>query len=157
MDTAAITLMVQQITPYLQQYGPLFAAKAVESLGEKVPAAVSQLWQGIQARFDTEAVAKGALEKMLADPENETVKTVVEYHLAEYLKNDAAFAERIGALLKEAQTAAPAATSYHAVATGGSAVAQGENATAVAAGGISIGGSVSGSTIVTGNRNEVSR
>ncbi len=152
MDPAAITLMVQQIAPYLQQYGPLLAAKAAESLGEKVPEAVGQLWQGIKAKFDTETVAQGALEKMLADPENAQVKTVVEYHLAEYLKNDPAFAEKIGALLEKAQAVAAVNASYTAVATGGSAVAQGAGAKAVAQGGTLIEGGVKGDFIAGGEK-----
>ena len=140
MDTAAITLTVQQLTPYLQQYGPIFATKAVEALGEKVPEAVGKLWGSIKAKFDAEGAAKSALDKLLSDPQDEKLKNVVEYHLEEYLKNDAAFAEQIETLLKEAQAAAPAGIN----ATDGSAVAVGEGAKAVAKGGVLIEGGVKG-------------
>jgi len=152
MDSAAITLTVQQITPYLQQYGPLFASKAIEALGEKVPEAVGKLWQGLKAKFDAEGAAKSALEKLLSNPKDEKLKTVVEYHLEEYLKNDAAFAEEIQALLKDAQAAAPMGTSYQATATGGSAVAQGQNARAVAKGGLMIEGGEKGDFIAGGQK-----
>ena len=140
MDTAAITLTVQQLTPYLQQYGPIFATKAVEALGEKVPDAVGKLWGSIKAKFDAEGAAKSALDKLLSDPQDEKLKNVVEYHLEEYLENDAAFAEQIETLLKKAQAAAPAGIN----AADGSAVAVGEGAKAVAKGGILIEGGVKG-------------
>jgi hypothetical protein len=144
MDTAAIALTVQQLTPYLQEYGPIFAAKAVEAIAEKVPDAVGKLWGSIKAKFDAEGAAKSALEKLLNDPQDEKFKNVVEYHLEEYLKNDAAFAEKISALLKEAQAAAPVGANYQAYAADGAAIAQGENAKAVGKGGILIEGGVKG-------------
>ena len=150
MDSAAITLTVAQIIPYLQQYGPLLATKAVEALGEKVPGAVGALWGSIKARFDAEGAARTALEKLLSNPQDEKLKTVVEYHLEEYLKNDPAFAEKIAALLKEAQAAAPAGTSYQATASGGSAIAQGRGANAVTGGSTLIQGGVQGDVITGG-------
>jgi hypothetical protein len=106
MDAVTLALTTQQLMPYLQQYGPLFAAKAVEALGEKVPDAVGKLWQAVKSRFDAESAAKAALEKLIADPQNDKLKNVVEFHLEEYLKNDQTFAEKIQPLLKEAQAAA---------------------------------------------------
>ncbi len=142
MDPALLALTTQQLMPYLQQYGPILATKAVEALGEKVPEAVGKLWQAVKARFDSEATAKAALEKLLADPQNDRLKTVVEFQMEEYLKNDATFAERIQHLLKDAQATAP--VTYQAYATGGAGVAQGPGAKAVGKGGIMIEGGVKG-------------
>lgn len=142
MDPITLALTTQQLMPYLQQYGPLFATKAIESLGEKVPEAVGKLWQAVKSRFDAESAAKAALEKLIADPQNDKLKNVVEFHLEEYLKNDQTFVEKIQPLLKEAQAAAP--ITYQAYATGGSAVAQGAGAKAVAKGGVILEGGVKG-------------
>ena len=144
MDAANLALTVQQLTPYLQLYGPIFATKAVEAaaeaVGERIPEAVTKLLRGIKAKFDTEGAAQSALEKLLNNPQDEKLKNVVEYHLEEYLENDAAFAEQIETLLKKAQAAAPAGIN----AADGSAVAVGEGAKAVAKGGILIEGGVKG-------------
>ena len=152
MDAGTLALTVQHLMPYIQQYGPLFAAKAVEALGSKVPEAVGKLWQAVKNRFDAEGAAKSALEKLIADPQNDKLKTVVEFHLEEYLKNDAAFAEKIQPLLKDAQAAAP--VTYQAVATGGSAVAQGPGAKAVGKGGVLIEGGVKGDVNVGREKKE---
>ena len=152
MDTSIFT---QNIIPLLQPYLPMIAAEAAKAVGKELPAALGKLWQSIKTKFDTKEAAKDALVDLLADPEDADVQGAFRQQLKKALQTDEAFAAEFQNLFIAAETEAKSSvTSYQAVATNGSAVAQGQGATAVAAGGISIGGNVSGSTVVTGDKNK---
>lgn len=142
MDPATLALTVQHLMPYIQQYGPLFLTQAVEALGEKVPDAVGKLWQGLKAKFDTKTAAKEALTDLLKAPDDADLQAAFRVQLKKLVEEDAAFGEKLRALLQDAQAAAP--VTYQAYATGGSAVAQGAGARAVGKGGIMIEGGVKG-------------
>ena len=149
MDAGTLALTVQQLTPILQQYGPLFATKTVEALGEKVPDAVGKLWQSLKTKFDTKAAAKEALTDLLKTPDDADLQAAFRVQLKKLVEEDAAFGEQLQALLKDAQTT----TTNQAYATGGSAVAQGYQAKAVAKDGILIEGGVKGDFTI-GERKE---
>lgn len=141
MDPALLALTTQQLMPYLQQYGPLFAAKTVEAVAEKVPEAVGKLWQGLKAKFDTKTAAKEALTDLLKTPDDADLQVAFRVQLKKLVEEDAAFGDHLQALLKDAQATAPVSQAY---ATEGSAIAQGYQAKAVAKGGILIEGGVKG-------------
>jgi hypothetical protein len=81
------------------------------------------------------------------------VQGAFQYQLEKLLENDEAFAQKLDALVKEAKKVD--LTSMSATLTGDGAIAQGENAKAAGAGGVMVGGNVSGN-IVTGNSNVIS-
>lgn len=141
MDAVTLALTTQHLMPYLQQYGPLFLTQAVEALGEKVPDAVGKLWQSLKAKFDTKTAAKEALTDLLKTPDDADLLVAFRVQLKKLVEEDAAFGDKLQALLKDAQATAPVTQGY---ATDGSAIAQGYQAKAIAKGGILIEGGVKG-------------
>jgi hypothetical protein len=145
MDIPAI---VSSVWIAIQPLLPLLATKGAEKLGEEVGGA---LWEAVQKKFKNKPTAKESLEDLKRTPEDSDIQAAFRVQLKKVLQEDSAFVKELELLLESVES------SHKAKLDGGGAIAQGEGATAVGKGGINIGGSVSGSTIITGNKNKVSK
>jgi len=129
-----IVTFLAPLLPYLLKAGE----KAAEELGKKaVDEAWEQakaLWERLRRKKNVEQVAQTAA----ALPDNQALRDALREEIARALQEDDALRQEVARLWGEAEAAGVTVT-----ASGDRSVA--------------IGGSVSGSTIVTGDRNKVSK
>ena len=130
-----IPALVTAAWTVLQPLLPIIAAKGAEKLGESAGAGV---WQAIQTKFESKPATKEALEELVKDPKDSDTQGAFRSQLKKLLTADAAFAAQLSKLVESA------GSDYKAQVIGDGAIAQGDNAKAVGAGGIMIGGNVSG-------------
>lgn len=139
MDPQAIaTTAVSVLSPYLAKAGE----KAVEEVGKKLPETLGRVWRSITARLSGKPAAEEAAKDLAATPEDNDNQAAFRKELRKMLETDSAFATELAALLHSAQRESGVTvtnTGPGAVATGGSVAA--------GAGGIAIGGNVSGSVL----------
>ena len=140
MGIPELSLITANALTTLQPYLPLIAAKAAEKLGEELPAAVGKLWGMLRKRMDVKEAAKEALDDLLQNPESEAFQTVFKVQLEKILAQDAGYLAQMKSLLQEITPAA----SYQ-VQDG--ALAAGDKAKAVGAGGVLIEGGIGGDFI----------
>ena len=140
LATAAWTV----IAPLL----PMIASKGAEKLGEEAGAS---LWTAVKEKFEKKPAAQESLEDLLKDPKDEDFQAAFRVQLKKALLEDDDFAKELAPLVEKAEQ------SFKATLIGDGAIAQGDNATAVGKGAVNIGGSASGSTIVTGNGNKIGK
>jgi hypothetical protein len=129
LATAAVALL----SPYPVKAGEEFAKKAGERLADKAEA----LYQAVKAKFKGDAYAEQTLARVEEKPEAKGRRATLQEVLAEKLEEDADFAEMVRRLVEEAK----AADTRNVIAFGERSVA--------------VGGDVTGSTIITGDRNVV--
>ena len=136
-----ISTLAQNIVTFLAPFLPSLlkaGEKAAEELGKKaVDEAWEQakaLWERLRRKKNVEQVAQTAA----ALPDNQALRDALREEIARALQEDGALRQEVARLWGEAEAAGVTVT-----ASGDRSVA--------------IGGSVSGSTIVTGDRNKVSK
>ncbi|HEY9076217.1 MAG TPA: hypothetical protein VIO61_06720 [Anaerolineaceae bacterium] len=100
MDIPSSQLLAAAALATLQ---PILLEKAAGMVIDQVPAAVGKLWKAVKDRFDTDAAAKRALDKLLGSPADERLRTVVEVQLEELLEGDPIFARQVKRLVDEAR------------------------------------------------------
>ena len=127
---------------------PLIASKGAEKLGKGAGGA---LWTAVKEKFAKKPAAQESLEDLLKAPKDKDFQAAFRVQLKKALLDDEDFAKTLAPLIEKAEA------SYKAKLKGAGAIAQGEGATAVGKGGINIGGSVTGSTIMTGNNNKIKK
>ena len=140
-----IPVLVTAAWTALQPLLPVIAAKGAEKLGE---AAGSDLWTAVKKKFDTKTAAKEALEELLKAPQDVDVQGQFRVQLKKFLQEDASFAADLSRLLESA------GSDFKGQVIGGGALAQGNGAKAVGAGGMLIEGDVTGN-ITIGNHNRI--
>jgi hypothetical protein len=132
-----IPALVTTAWTVLQPLLPVIAAKGAEEIGKR---AVGEVWDLVKKKFDTKEAAREALADLLKNPKDEDTQGAFRLQLKKFLTEDPSFAGELSKLLESVGTT----TTYTATLTGDGAIAQGRNAKAVGAGGIMIGGNVSG-------------
>lgn len=130
----------------LQPFLPIITTKAAEEVGKT---AVAEVWTAVKKKFDTKETAKEALADLLKNPDDGDAQGAFRNQLKKLLEEDSSFASDLANLLEKV------GSTYNAQVNGGGAIAQGTGAKAVGQGGLMIGGSVSGSTVFTGDNNTV--
>jgi len=134
LATTAVTVL----SPYLTKAGE----KAVEEVGKKLPDQIGHMWRAITAKFAGKPAAEEAAKDLVATPDDRDNQAAFRKELRKVLETDTTFAVEFEHLLSSAQREA-GDTIYN---TGSGAVAT-RGSTAAGAGGIAIGGNVSGGTI----------
>ena len=142
-----IPVLVTSVWTALQPYLPIIATKGAEEIGKTV---VTEVWTAIKNKFDHEEHTKKVIVKLLKDPQNADVQAAFRVALQDILEEDQSFATDLGKLLEAT------GSDYKAQVIGNGASAQGNRSIALGKNAIHIGGSVSGSNIITGNGNTVS-
>ena len=129
-----LTPLLAPLLPYLVKAGEGAAEKAGENLleaaNDKAKALARRLWPALAAK----PAALAAAQEVIAAPADEDAQAALRLQLKKLLSEDAALAQEVAQLWAEAQAA-------------GVQVSGDRNVT--------IGGSVSGSTIITGDHNQV--
>jgi hypothetical protein len=123
------TTAVALLSPYLVKAGE----KAAEKIGEKMPEAVSKLWNTITAKFKGNPAAETAVNDLVAKPDDEDNQAAFRKELRKLLEAEPAFAAELGGLLDKVQHEAGdtiTVTGSGAAATRGG-VAAGEHGIAV--------------------------
>lgn len=135
MDLAQnISKFLLPFLPYLVKVGEKAAEEAGKKLGDEAWERAKTLWGSLGRKDKIETVAKTAA----ALPDNPAMQQALETEIARALKEDDALRQEIIRLWTEAQAA------------GVTVIASGDRS-------VAIGGSVSGSVIVTGDNNRVLR
>jgi hypothetical protein len=134
-----VSELVKQLTPILIPLLPYLGKLGdgvVDGAGELVAAGtwerVKSLWSKLQPKVDGKPSAKEAVQKVIARQDDPRARGNLELELEDLLKADGALASQVAEWLKEN---AP---------RGNTVIASGERA-------VAIGGSVRGSTIITGD------
>lgn len=141
MDTQSIhqlTAFLAPFLPYLLKAGEKAAEEAGKKLGEAAWGRAKALWGKLRPKVESRPAAREAVQDLAAAPEDADAQAALRLQLKKLLTEDPALAAEITRLWQEAQAAGVA------VIAGGTRS-------------VAIGGSVTGSTIVTGDRNTVQR
>jgi len=147
------------ITPIVIILGKYALDKGVEMAKEVGPAALEKAKE--MFGMVLERVGRKKSETAAEFPEApETYQKPLEQALDAEVAADAEFAARLKGMLAEYEEAAQAhaaagGTIYRAELKGSGAIAQGSGAVAAVAGGVAVGGSVRGSTVITGHGNVI--
>lgn len=143
-----IQTLAQQIVPFLAPFLPYLlkaGEKAAEEAGKKLGAAAWEkakaLWAQLRPKVEAKPAAREAVQDVAAYPKDEDARAALRLQLRKLLAEDPALAAEVARLWEGAQ--ATGATVTTVTAAGDRSVA--------------VGGDVRGSTIITGNRNEVKR
>ncbi len=140
-DTPLIPQLVQFLAPFLP-YLLKAGEKAAEEMGRKFGAEAWELaqalWAKLRPKVEAKSAALEAAQDVGANPQDEDAQATLRQQLKKLLAEDQALAADIARLWGEARAA------------GVTVVAPGHRSVAV-------GGSVIGSTIITGDRNKVER
>jgi len=129
-----ISAFLLPLLPYLLKVGD----KAAEEVGKKIGGEgwdqAKALWERLRRKKNVEQVAQTAA----ALPDNQALREALREEIARALQEDSALREEIARLWGEAETA-------------------GVTVTAIGDRSVAIGGNVSGSVIITGDRNRVEK
>lgn len=128
--------------PYLIKAGEGAAEEAGKKLGEKAGGGAWEkakaLWTKLRLKVEEKSAAKEAVLDVAAVPGDEDALATFRQQLKKLFAEDESLAKEVSEMQSEARRA-------------------GVNVAAIGDQSIAIGGSVSGSTLITGNRNKVSR
>ncbi len=130
----SVTMFLLPVLPYLNKPGE----KAVEEIGKKIGGEVWEgakaLWAKLFPKIEAKPALLDAVQHAALPSASEDDKTVLRVQIQRLLQEDSALANEVARLLETAQP-----VGVHVAVSGHRSVG--------------IGGSVSGSTIITGDRN----
>jgi hypothetical protein len=136
-----VTLLAQNIVtflapflPYLVKVGEKAAEEAGKKLGGEAWEQAKALWGKLRPKVEARPAAKEAVQDAAAAPDNADAQAALRLQLKKLLDEDVSLAEELACLLSEAKKA------------GVTVIASGERS-------VGISGDVSGSTIITGDKN----
>ncbi|WP_287157641.1 hypothetical protein [Chloroflexus sp.] len=138
MDPQALQQLVAFLAPflpYLLKAGETAAEEAGKNLGTEAWNLAKAVWQKLQPKIAGKAAAQEAAEDVAKTPNDSDAQATFRQQLKKLLADDPALAAELTSLLGEIRQA-------------------GVNVIASGKGSVAIGGNVSGSTIITGDRNQ---
>jgi len=145
MDPQLPAQIVQFLAPYLPYLlkglklaGQEAARKLGEKAGEQSLDRAKALWEKLRPKVEAKPAALEAVQDVATRPDDEDALAALRLQLKKLLAEDEALAQELAHLLAQARPAGQTVT-----ASGNRSVA--------------IGGSVSGSVIVTGDRNKINQ
>ena len=124
--------------PYLLKAGEKAAEEAGKEMGADAWEKAKVLWAKLRSKVEAKPAAQEAAQDVATNPQDEDAQAALRLQLRKLLAEDETLAVEVARLWGEAQAAGTTVT-----ASGDRAVA--------------IGGDVSGSTIITGDRNQVGK
>ncbi len=122
--------------PYLLKAGEKAAEEAGEKLGGEAWEQAKALWSKLRPKVEAKPAAHEATQDVAANPQDEDARAALRLQLKKLLAEDDALAKEVARLWSKTQAA------------GVSVIASGDRS-------VAIGGSVSGSTIITGDQSTV--
>ncbi len=134
MEIAALTAFLAPFLPYLVRAGERAAGKAADALGDQAGGFAKAIWERLKPGVEEKPAAKEAAEDVAANPDNEDAVAALRVQLGKLVEADEELARDLTRIWQEAQAANVVTVT-----------ASGERSVAV-------GGSVEGSTIVTGDQ-----
>ena len=102
MDANTLNTLALNTYQALQPYWPLFAAKAAETLGEKAPEAIGNLWTAVKERFARKPAAEETLRDLLKNPDDPDLQAAFRVQMKKLLEEDDAFAGQVARLVESA-------------------------------------------------------
>ena len=123
------------LAPYIAKAGESFAEKAGEKLAEKAGA----LYQAIKNKFKSDTDAEQTIALVEAKPDSKARMSALEEILTDKMKEDPDFAATVNRLVEEAKEADDRKVLVFGQRN------------------IAVGGNVSGSTLITGDSNQVGK
>jgi hypothetical protein len=142
MDPQLPAQLVQFLIPYLVKGVSLAGQEAAKKLGEKAGEQsldqAKALWDKLRPKVEAKPAALEAAQDAAAHPEDEDALAALRLQLKKLLAEDQALAQELARLLEQTRPA------------GQTVIASGNRS-------VAIGGNVSGSTIITGDHNQVKR
>lgn len=143
MDVQALA---QQLVTFLSPFLPYLlkaGEKAIEKVGEKFGEAAWEkaqaLWDKLHPKIEAKPAAQEAAADVAQNPQDEDAQAALRLQLKKLLAEDTALAEEVARLLAGVDAG-----------RGNTVIASGNRS-------VAIGGSVSGSTIITGDKNKLNR
>src|SRR5262249_35223123 len=136
-----VTSLARELTPYVVMALPYLTKtgeKAAEVVTKKITEAglekIKVIWQRIRLKIEAKPAALEAIQDALQSPDDQDVQATLRRQLQKLLEADEALADEVAQLWAEAKTAGINVTGDRNVA---------------------ISGNVSGSTVITGDHNQV--
>jgi len=129
-----ISAFLLPLLPYLLKIGDKAAEEVSKKIGDEAWDRAKALWERLRRKKNVEQVA----QTVAALPDNQALREALREEIARALQEDSALREEIARLWGEAEAA-------------------GVTVTAIGDRSVAVGGDVSGSVILTGDRNRVER
>jgi hypothetical protein len=151
MDPLSLAPLAISTWNLLAPYAKKISGKILEKAGESLPDLTGKIWDMVKKKLETQEETKTLPADLIKTPDDLDVQGAFRYQLKKLLENDQVFAQEIEKLMSEARKSTTNAVSVE----GDGAAAVGDHAMAIGKGGTYIDGSVSGSTVISGNDNTV--
>jgi hypothetical protein len=133
-----VTLFLTPFLPYLLKAGEKAAEEAGKKLGGDAWERAKTLWGKLRPKVEAKPAAQEAVADAAAAPQDEDAQATLRLQLKKLLAEDEPLAQELARLLPQSGPA------------GQTVIASGDRS-------VAIGGDVTGSVIVTGDRNKVGR
>lgn len=131
-----ITTFLAPFLPYLVKAGEKAAEETGKKLGAEAWEHAKTLWAKLRPKVEAKPAAQEAANDLAANPQDEDAQAALRLQLKKLLAEDTTLAGEVARVWEEAKAAG-----VTVIASGNSSVA--------------IGGNVSGSAVITGDRNTV--
>ena len=132
----ALTTALVPVLPYLLKAGQTATEEAAKAVGKQSLEWAKSLWSKLSPQVETKPAALEAAQDVVRMPDNTLAHGALELQLFKLLSENESLAQEVSRLLEEGKAA------------GNIVNVSGDRA-------VGIGGDVSGSTIITGDRNRV--
>jgi hypothetical protein len=126
------------LMPYLIKAGEKAAEEAGKQIGGNVWDKAKSMWGRLAPKVEAKPAALEAAQDVAGSPDDKEAHEALRYQLKKIFAEDESFGREIAQLLEEIKSA------------GGGVMVKGDR-------NVAIGGSVSGSTIITGDDNKIER
>jgi hypothetical protein len=148
MDAPMFSVIVSSTWLAIQ---PLLSLITIKGTEEIVKLSSTEIWKSIKKKFDRKPETKQIIVDLLQNPQDSDVQGAFRFQLKQFLQEDPAFVSHLSGLLKDAGMMVTSEDK----ASDGSALAQGDGASAVSRGNVMIGGDAKDNIIITGDENEL--
>jgi hypothetical protein len=137
--TGQVVALLAPFLPELMKAGQALAERASNELGAEGRELATAVWNRLSQRIDERPAAQEAARDVAANPKDEDMQAAFRVQLRKLLTEDPALLAEVRRTLEEGQK-------------GGT-----NTVTASGAGAVAIGRDASGSTIITGDQNQITR
>ena len=101
MDAAVLTAFLSPVLPFLLKVGGKAADGAIEQFGADVWNKAKKVWGKLMPKIESKATAKEAAEDLAKAPDDEQIRTILQWQLKKILEEDKNLAAEIAQLMKD--------------------------------------------------------